>query len=125
MTKQTRVSFIRSRALALRCVSLASIGAPMVAQASVSAHESVSPSPMRSAHVWRKSATQDSANDAQGESLPANFTPSPVLPFVPAVNPQDDKEAKAIAYVEALPEIFRADCEHVYNCQPLRLEWKG
>lgn len=124
MTKQTRVSFIRSRALALRCVSFASIGAPMVAQASVSAQESVPPSPLRSVHVWRKSATQDDASGGN-EPLPMGFMPSPVSPFVPAINPQDDAEITPMAWHEALPEIFHADAMHAMHCAPLRIEWRG
>lgn len=131
MTKTSRLSFIRSRALALRVVSFASIGAPSVnAQSvspSVSAHSLSSPSlpslpPVKSVHVWRKTAKQDDA----GEALPANYVPAVVpAPFIPAIDKEVDAEIAPIAYNEALPEIAFHHFSHLANCAPLCLTWNG
>lgn len=131
MTKQARSSFIRSRAIALRVVSFASIASPSVnaqsASPSVSAHSLSSPSlpshsPVKSAHVWRK--TGKAQGDAS-EALPSGFVPSPVPPFVPAVSPEMDAEIRAQAYADALPEIGFAHFSHLANCAPLLLTWRA
>lgn len=124
---QNRVSFIRSRALALRVVSFASIGAPSVnAQSvspSVSAHSLASPSVLPSVHVWRKTGK---AQDDTSEALPANYVPAVIpAPFIPAIDKEVDAEIAPIAYVEALPEIAFHHFAHLANCAPLCLTWNG
>lgn len=130
MTKNSRLSFLRARALALRVVSFASIASPSVnasVSPSVSAHPPASPSlpshsPVKSAHVWRKTGK---AQDDTSEALPSGFVPSPVSPFVPAVDPAIDAEIAPIAYAEALPEIAFHHFAHLANCAPLLLTWRA
>lgn len=132
MTKNSRLSFLRSRAIALRLSSLAlsTLGAPSVnasVSPSVSAHSLSSPSlpslpPVKSVHVWRKTGK---AQDDASEALPSGFVPSPVSPFVPAVSPEMDAEIRAQAYADALPEIGFAHFSHLANCAPLLLTWRA
>lgn len=127
MTKTSRLSFIRSRAIALRLSSLAlsTLGAPSVnasVSPSVSPHSLSSPSVLPSVHVWRKTAKQDDA----GEALPANYVPAVVpAPFIPAIDKEVDAEIAPIAYNEALPEIAFHHFAHLANCAPLLLTWRG
>ena len=122
---QNRVSFIRSRAIALRLSSLAvSIGAPSVnasVSPSVSPHSLSSPSVLPSVHVWRKTAKQD-----DGEPLPVGHIPAVVpAPFIPAIDKEVDAEIAPIAYAEALPEIAFHHFAHLANCAPLLLAWRA
>lgn len=123
---QNRVSFIRSRAIALRVVSFASIASPSVnaqsASPSVSAHSLSSPSlPYKSAHVWRKTVSADTS-----EALPAGFVPAVVpAPFIPAIDPALDAEVAPIAYAEALPEIGAHNLRHAVNCMLIALPWRA
>lgn len=123
---QNRVSFIRSRAIALRLSSLAlsTLGAPSVnasVSPSVSPHSLSSPSVLPSVHVWRKTAKQDDA----GEALPSGFVPSPVSPFIPAIDKALDAEVAPIAYEEALPEIGAHNLRHAVNCMLIALPWRA
>ena len=120
-----RVSFIRSRAIALRVVSLASVGAPVAyaSQAPSMTPSALSslPSPSaKSVHVWRKAVTDDTS-----EPLPVGFISAPVIPFVPAIDKAVDAEVAPIAHVEALPEIAFHHFAHLANCAPLLLTWRA
>ena len=122
---QNRVSFIRSRAIALRLSSLAlsTLGAPSVnasVSPSVSPHSLSSPSVLPSVHVWRKTAKQD-----DGEPLPVGYTPAEVAPFTPAISPEMQAEVAPIAYAEALPEIGAHNLRHAVNCMLIALPWRG
>lgn len=126
MTKSSRLSFLRARALALRVVSFASIASPSVnasVSPSVSAHSLSSPSlPYKSAHVWRKTAAQDDTSEA----LPAGFVPAVVpAPFIPAIDKEVDAEIAPIAYAEALPEIGEHNLRHAVNCMLIALPWRA
>jgi hypothetical protein len=117
MTKTSRLSFIRSRAVALRCVSLASsasVGFSYTEQASVSP----SVLPLKSAHVWR---TNRAEKVESADLLPVGFIPSPVAAFTPAINAELDAEVKPLAYAEALPEIGSHELMHAVNCSLLCL----
>ena len=124
MTKQARSSLIRSRAIALRVVSLASVGAPIGHASqlpSVPAPSALSSLPsVKSAHVWRKTVSADTS-----EALPLGFVPAPVAPFVPAISPEMNAEVAPIAYAESLPEIGAHNLRHAVNCMLLALPWHG
>lgn len=127
MTKNSRLSFIRSRALALRFSSLAlsTLGAPSVNASqspSVSPHSLSSPSTLPSVHVWRKTAKKDDASEA----LPANYVPAVVpVPFIPAIDKTLDAEISPIAHEEALPEIGAHNLRHAVNCMLIALPWRA
>lgn len=124
MTKQTRLAFIRSRALALHVVSLASLGAPSAQSVSPASPASLfSPSlpSVRSAHVWRK-ATQDADTS---EALPLGFAPREIEPFSPLVSRAMLAEVEPIAYAESLPEIGAHNLQHSVNCMLIALPWRA
>lgn len=124
----SRVSFIRARAIALRVVSFATAAAPAAVSTAAPAPAPSALSspanlpPVKSVHVWRKTARDI---DAQGEALPAGYVPAPVPDFIPAINPEHDAEIRAQAYADALPEIGFAHFAHLANCAPLCLTWRG
>jgi hypothetical protein len=130
MTKNSRLSFIRSRAIALRVSSfaLSTLGAtgaqggvsPSVAHSALSSLPSLPP--IKSVHVWRKTARSDDA----GEALPVGYIPAVIpAPFVPAIDKAIDAEVAPIAHEEALPEIGEHNLRHAVNCMLIALPWHG